>query len=229
VTSAGGQQIVDFATAETEFVRSWQNPEYTQIELAPVDVNRVLREHYALTEPLTFTRAMLWDVEVRKARDPDRYIPGVVRDGRIWGRRFLENGDESFLRASHQRQWLGGERGTVLERVWLSHERQTVVFLGTAELPDTSGTLLRSDERQPLFHVEHGVGGTETRPLSTWRIVHLTNGKDQRLIERFARFQDEDDLPEFVTLYIQRDLQVGLTKKAMSVAPASEAFVDSER
>ena len=83
---------LDFATAEREFARAWLNPAYTQIELEPIKVNGVLREAYTLTQPLTFTRAMLWDIEVRKARDPQSYIPSVVQEGQIWSRRFLANG-----------------------------------------------------------------------------------------------------------------------------------------
>ena len=58
-------QAADFAAAEQELARAWRNPEYTQIELAPLDVNRVLQEAYSVGQPLTFTRAILWDVEGR--------------------------------------------------------------------------------------------------------------------------------------------------------------------
>jgi hypothetical protein len=133
---------LDFTTAEREFARAWFNPAYTQSELESIDVNRVLRESYALSQPLTFTRAMLWDVEVRKARDPQR-----------------------------------------------------------------------GDGRQPLFHVEHAVGGTEAQPLNLWRIVHLTHGRDQRLIDRFAALDDARALPEFIELYIRRDLDIALSRR----------------
>ncbi len=52
---------------EGEFERAWVDPRNTRFELPPVDVNRVLAEHYLTNQPLTFTRAMLWDTEVRKA------------------------------------------------------------------------------------------------------------------------------------------------------------------
>ncbi len=73
---------------EGEFQRAWADPRNTRFELPPIDVNRVLAEHYDTGEPLTFTRTMLWDIEVRKAWRPDRYIPSVVQDGsaRAWGR-----------------------------------------------------------------------------------------------------------------------------------------------
>jgi hypothetical protein len=204
---------VDFATAEREFARAWLNPAYTQIELQPIDVNRVLQEAYTLTQPLTCTRAMLWDVEVRKARDPRSYIPSVVQEGQIWNRRFLGNGEEVFLRASQQRQWLSGRYGMVLEETHVSHDLQRVIFLGRAELPGPTGASLRSDDGQPLFHVEHAVGGTEAQPLNLWRIVHLTHGRDQRLIDHFAALDEARALPEFIELYIRRDLDIALSRK----------------
>ena len=63
---------------EGEFQRAWADPSNTQFELPPVDINRVLAEHYRTSEPLMFTRTMLWDMEVRKAWRPDRYILSVV-------------------------------------------------------------------------------------------------------------------------------------------------------
>ena len=49
-----------------EFERAWNEPRHTRFEIPPIDVNRVLAEHYDLDRPLAFTRAMLWDMEVRK-------------------------------------------------------------------------------------------------------------------------------------------------------------------
>ena len=34
------------------------------------------------------------------------------------------------------------------------------------EVAGADGTLLRAGAGQPLFHVEHSVGGTELRPLN---------------------------------------------------------------
>ncbi len=47
---------------EGEFQRTWADPSNTRFELPPIDVNRVLAEQYHTSEPLTFTRAMLWDL-----------------------------------------------------------------------------------------------------------------------------------------------------------------------
>jgi hypothetical protein len=204
-------QARSFAEAEAEFARAWSNPRYTQVTLEPLDVNRVLQERYTLARELTFTRALLWDVEARKARDPLHYIPTVVQEGHSWA--FQTRGDEErLLRASQQRQWLTGDVGLVLEQAYLNHRQQRVIFLGAAELRDADGALLRSDARQPLFHVEHAVGGAETRPLNLWRAVHLTDGRDERLVERFAQIGSAPGLPEFIELYIGRDLQIGLTR-----------------
>jgi len=53
---------------------------YTRAVQPEIDINRVLQERYETSEPLTFTRTMLWDVEQRKAAAPGTYIPFVVRE-----------------------------------------------------------------------------------------------------------------------------------------------------
>src|SRR2546421_1051956 len=81
---------------------AWDDPNATRYELPALDVNQVLAERYELGRPLVFTRTMLWDMETRKARRPDLYIPYVVAAGSAdaWG-----EGDV-FVRKSMQRQWL---------------------------------------------------------------------------------------------------------------------------
>ena len=149
-----------------EFERAWADPRHTRIERPPVDINRVLAEHYKTSEPLTFTRTMLWDVEARKAWQPDVYIPSVVREGsaRSWGRLPAGDGAESFQRTSEQRQWLARDvYRPVLELVRLDHKQQKVTFIGAIEFSDSAGNVLHAGTHQPLFHVEHSVGGSETR------------------------------------------------------------------
>ncbi len=201
---------------EGEFQRAWADPSNTRFELPPVDVNRILAEHYRTSEPLTFTRTMLWDIEVRKAWRPDRYIPSVVLKGsaRTWGRRSGADGTESFIRSSQQRLWLEPAKyGLVLEQVCLNPTQQKVSFIGAAELPDRDRNLLRAGARQPLFHVEHSVGGDESRPLNKWRIVHLTDRLEHRLVERFTLMANDVWLPEFIEIYIRSDLNIKLTRR----------------
>lgn len=201
---------------EDEFQRAWADPSNTRFELPPVDVNQVLIEHYRTSEPLTFTGTMLWDMEVRKAWRPDRYIPSVVLEGsaRAWGRRSAADGIVSFVRSSKQRLWLEpSEYGLVLEPVCLNFTQQKVTFIGAAELPDRDKNLLRAGVRQPLFHVEHSVGGDESRPLNRWRIVHLTDRLEHRLVERFTVMANDVWLPEFIEIYIRSDLNIKLTRR----------------
>lgn len=195
------------------FERAWSDPSNTRFELPPVDVNRVLAERYRTDEPLALTRDMLWDVEVRKAWRPDRYIPSAVREGsaRTWGGRSTPEGNDTFLRASRQPRWLEpAEDGLVLERTRLDFRDLAATFVGAAELPGPEGGVLRADRGQPLFHVEHSVGGEPGRPLNRWRIVHLTEEPDPRLLERFERMAEDPWLPEFVEVYLRDDLGVGL-------------------
>ena len=200
---------------EEEFERAWTDPGNTRIELSPVDINLVLARYYRTSEPLGFTRTMLWDMEVKKAFRPDLYIPSVVTAGssHYWHRQAAADGAESFVRCSRQRLWLKpSEHGLVLEQVFLNPARQSATFIGAAELLDKDGNLLRAGEGQPLFHVEHSVAGRELRPLNLWRIVYLTDRPEQKLIERFTLAKDVW-LREFVEIYIRRDLKIELTRR----------------
>lgn len=201
---------------EDEFQRAWTDPSNTRFELPPVDVNQVLTDYYRTSEPLSFTGTMLWDMEVRKAWRPDRYIPSVVKaeTARAWGRRPVAEESEYFVRSSQQRLWLEpAEYGLVLEKVHVNPTRQKVTFIGAAELPDGNSRLLQAGAGQPLFHVEHSVGGSESQPLNQWRIVYLTDRHDDRMIERFALIAKDVWLPEFIEIYIQNELNVKLNRR----------------
>jgi hypothetical protein len=77
---------------EGEFQRAWADPNNTRFELHPVDVNRVLEERYRTSRPLTFTRTMLWVMEVRKAwRPEDRLVERFTRMANdVWLPEFIE-------------------------------------------------------------------------------------------------------------------------------------------
>ncbi|MEV7526061.1 hypothetical protein [Streptomyces sp. NPDC091371] len=206
----------EVAAAQAEFEAAWNDARYTRAELPAVDVNRILQERYVTEEPLVLTRAMLWDMEVRKAGNPGAFIPYVVKEGSAsaWvpGRAGAELGDE-YVRQSQQRLWLEPEQyGLVLEEVWLDHERQVVTFLGRARFPDAQGDPLAADDGQPLFHVQHGVAGTDERPTNTWRIVLLTDEPDERLVKVFDEMADIPWLPGFVENYVRGVLGIGLTR-----------------
>ena len=209
---------------EEEFERAWTDPGNTRIELSPVDINLVLARRYRTSEPLRFTRTMLWDMEVKKAFRPDLYIPSVVTAGssHYWHRQAAADGAESFVRCSRQRLWLKpSERGLALEQVYLNPARQSATFVGAAELLDKDGSLLRAGEGQPLFHVEHAVDGDEFRPLNLWRIVYLTERPEQRLIERFT-LAKKVWLREFIEIYIRRDLKIELTRRKPGRSPTGK-------
>ncbi len=211
----GATKAVTELNHEEEFERAWTDPRNTRVELPPVDINLVLAGYYDTNGPLTFTRTMLWDMEVKKAYRPDVYIPSVVLKGsaRYWCGRAAADGAESFVRCSQQRLWLKpSERGLVLEEVFLNPARQSATFLGAAELLDEDGNLLRAGEEQPLFHVEHSVDGDDSRPLNRWRIIYLTARPERELIERFTLGR-QVWLREFVEIYIRRDLGVDLTRR----------------
>ncbi len=200
---------------EAVFASSLEDVGNTIIELPPLDVNRILAEDYEFPEGLSLTRTQLWDMEVRKAARPDMFITKVIRPGtaRSWGRRRLSNGDETFIRVSEQRQWLDPDAyATVIEACYLNHQEQKVTFVGLAEVEDDAGQVIRASSEQALFHVEHGVSGTEECPLNTWRIVHLTGEVRSSLVEKFKQMADAKDLPEYVERYIEDVLKIPLEK-----------------
>jgi hypothetical protein len=199
---------------ETEFARAWDTPGHTRYQLPDIDINQVLATRYTTGAPLTFTRSMLWDMEVRKAAHPGTYIPHVVQadSDRSWNRHGGDGG-EYLDRCSMQRLWLHPEHyQLVLERAFLNHGEQKVTFVGVPELRGPDGTLLRAGTGQPLFHVEHAVGGSESQPLNRWRIVHLTQGADHQLTAVFEHMAASPWLAEHTEIYIRDNLGIELTR-----------------
>lgn len=192
------------------FEHAWNDPANTRYALPPVDVNAMLTERYELGTPLLFTRAMLWDNEVRKARRPDLFLPWVVEPGsaRAWG------AADTFVRSSRQRRWTKPDVfGSVLEQTYLDHERQAVTFIGTSMHPGPTGEMLYAADDQPIFHVEHSVSGDETRPINEWRIVHLTSEPDPEITAVFDRMAGTTWLPDFIEIYVGDVLGVALTRR----------------
>src|SRR5919197_1496318 len=79
---------------EADSARAWNTPGHTRYRLPDTDVNKVLAARYTTSAPLTLTRAMLWDMEVRKAARPGTYIPYVVQAGsdRSWSHHHGDGG-----------------------------------------------------------------------------------------------------------------------------------------
>ncbi|MFA6915504.1 MAG: hypothetical protein WC222_03845 [Parachlamydiales bacterium] len=200
--------------AEEEFEQAWNNPANTQIKLGDVDINDVLAKYYETPIPVNFTREMLWDMGAKKAWDPKIYIPYAVRAGKSWGKKILENGDEVFFRSSEQNKWLNKELyDEIFEEVYLNHKDQIATFLGRQDLVDESGKTIHTENHQPLFHVQQSVEGEESNPINVWRIVHLTDGKDLKLIQLFKKLENPTALPGYAEIYIKKDLKVPLLHK----------------
>jgi hypothetical protein len=71
---------------------------------------------------------------------------------------------------------------------------------------------VQASDFQPIFHVYHGVGGTEDAPTNLWSIVLLTTEHDSRYEAPFKAMVREGWLPGFIELYIKRDLGVDLKR-----------------
>jgi hypothetical protein len=159
------------------------------------------------------SRAQLWDMELKKAWDPRTYIPYVVSEARSWNRRELDARTEHFLRSSIQIGWIAADRGLVLEEVFVDHGEQRILFMGRPQFTD-GFQQLQASAFQPLFHVEHAVGGYGDDPTNLWRIVVLTAGRDERYTEPFKEMVRLGWLPGFVEIYVEQQFKCGLTRKA---------------
>jgi hypothetical protein len=206
-----------FAAAAREYRAAWDNLAHTRFELPPVNVNKVLRDRYRMRPQKALTRKDIWDMERRKAWDPATYIPYMVVDGGSWGRETLPDG-ERFSRASTQHGWIAQGDGRVLEDVYLSDATQSIFFLGRERMRGEDGRELTASDFQPIFHVEHGVGGAEDEPLNLWSIVLLTPENDPRYHRPFEQMVAAGWLPGFIEIYIARDLRVELQR--MSSGPS---------
>jgi hypothetical protein len=203
----------DFRSALEEFETAWKNPNHTRFILPAIEVNSVLAKKYITTAPVKLTRDMIWDMERQKAWDPATFIPYVVSQGKSWGRSKLSDGSEHFFRSSEQLGWIVEGRGTVLEEVFVDDAGQRILFLGRESTPSDSG-VLRASGFQPLFHVEHGVGGSIEEPLNLWRIVILTEEYDDRYTQPFKEMVRQGLLPGFLEIYIERRFRCELKRKS---------------
>jgi hypothetical protein len=202
---------IAFNTAEREYNEAWNAPSNTRFELAPVDVNTVLKKRYQVSPERALTRTMIWDMETKKAWDPLSYIPYVVSQARSWGRTTLCDGSSRFSRSSLQRGWITSEEGCVLEDVFVNDAKQAIYFLGRPRMVEENGNEVMASTFQPLFHVRHAVGGSEEMPLNLWSIVLLTNVPDPRYCEPFEQMVRAGLLPGFIEIYIERDLKLKLS------------------
>ena len=197
------------------FEQAWDAPGTTSVELPPVAVNDVLRDRYDVRPPFRYTGSQLWDMEIRKATAPERYIPTVVRPGSADRFESVHHGElEDFTRVSDQRLWTDPERyATVIEHVRLDHENRRAFFLGTNSFRAPDGRILTAGAGQPLFHVEHSVGGNEEAPLNLWRIVHLTDTPDPSLVAAFDQLANEQYLRVFLEVHLREDLGRQLVRR----------------
>jgi hypothetical protein len=199
------------ASARSEFERFWRDPNATQFELPVADVNKLLSERYIMRPHIKLTRAMIWDMECKKALDPVTYVPYVVAQAGIWSRSQLSDGCDHFVRWSIQKAWINEQQGRVIESIFVDHSSQRIVFLGVSETTSEDGQIISAAEYQPLVHVEHSAGGSEDNPQRIWRIVILTGNKHDRYIQPFKGMVAAGLLPGYLEIYLKRDLNVELT------------------
>jgi hypothetical protein len=202
-----------FTQAVAEFDEAWVDARHTAVEVPAVAVNEVLASGYTTDPAVRLSGDQVWDMEVRKSWDPLTYIPSVVSEGGSWGATELPDGSRRHLRSSVQEAWIGAGRGRVLEEVYVDPAQRRILFFGRARMTGPDGAVLAAEPFQPLFHVEHAVGGTADAPTNIWRIVVLTEAPDERYRAPFAAMARSSQLPEYLEIYLRRDLGVVLGRR----------------
>lgn len=193
-----------------KFEDAWNNPNNTQVTLRDVDINDMIQKYYETDKPLVYTKTMLWDMEAKKAWDPATYVPDIIKEKHAWGRKKTGENTEEFVRSILQRQWMHPDVfKTCFEEVYLDHQKQIAYFIGASEVLDSQNKKIYTNNDQPLFYVEHSVkGSSENKPVNSWRIVHITEKYDLKIIERSKNFDYTDHLPKFVEIHIEYDLGI---------------------
>jgi hypothetical protein len=194
---------------------AFADPKNTAIRVPPQDVNEIIANAYTIDRPHNYTLTEVWDMEVRKASQPDKYLGGVVRPGSL--ERFPSTRDddeiEEFTRVGDQARWVDHEWSTVIEHVRIYKKEKRIVFIGASEFVTPDGRKIVAGDGQPLFHVEHSAAGTEERPINLWRIVLLTDGPDNRFIDIFDHIGKQPYLWMFHEIYLREDLGLKLERK----------------
>jgi hypothetical protein len=199
---------------EAVFEQAWNEPGTTTVDLPPVRVNEVLRERYRVSPPFEYTGTRLWDMEVRKAKAPDVFIPTVVMPGAERFPSTWHGQVEEFTRVSEQRLWAdSGRTALIIEHVRLDHGHRRAFFVGDDRFEAPDGRVFTAGTGQPVFHVEHSVGGTEADPLNLWRIVHLTDVRDPALAAAFDELAHDPYLRVFVEVHLREVLGRELVRR----------------
>lgn len=208
--------------AAEQFERAWSTASNTRFTVPSMRPNALLRRQtWSAGRAPRVTALMVWDSEVRKAREPVRYIPSIVSEARTWGHERHPDGTETFWRESQQRAWISGEPVRVIERAFVDATRRRILFLGAPAAVGPDGATIDATDQQPIFFVEHSVTGAEDDPEIQWRIVHLTEVPDERLVARISAVAAAAALPEYVSIYLSEVVGIGVSPGVTDVREPS--------
>ncbi|OAA58225.1 hypothetical protein ISF_06764 [Cordyceps fumosorosea ARSEF 2679] len=204
---------------------AFADPHNTPIVIPPADVNKIIKTSYTVDEPFTYTRTQLWDMERRKAHDPETFLGGVARPGSVQVFDVQRDGDvETFVRVSDQRRWAAPtEYSTVIEQVRLDHATQRAFFIGVDAVDAPDGRRIVRGTEQPRFHVEHSCAGPETAPLNIWRMVLLDGDEDGAVRAALQGMAESPYLRAFNEVYIREVLGRKLVRKEAEGAGGKDA------
>ncbi|KAL2207104.1 hypothetical protein CC79DRAFT_1367990 [Sarocladium strictum] len=197
------------------FDAAFADPRHTSSIHPDQNVNEIIRERYSTDGTLALTKTQLWDMKVQKARNPAKYLRPLIRPGSLKVFNVTHEGNiEFFTRVTVQRTWpRPNEFTTVIEQIRVDPDKQEVLFIGIPAATGPDGEKYVSGVDQPLFHVEHAAKGTEDEPIDTWRIVLLTDGNDEQLLQNVNMPTLDPHLRLYSEIFIRETLGKALERK----------------
>lgn len=179
------------------------------------NINEIIRERYDTDGALNVTLSQLREMRAQKARNPAKYLRPLMRPGGLKVFNITNEGRVTFFtRVTVQRTWpRPNDFTTVIEQIRVDPDKDEAIFIGIAEATGPDGEKYVSGVDQPLFYVEHAGKGTEDEPIDTWRIVLLTDGKDEQLLQNVNMPTLDPCLRLYSEIFIRETLGKALERK----------------
>jgi hypothetical protein len=197
------------------FDAAFADPKHTSSIHPDQNINEIIRERYATDGPLALTLSQFWDMKALKARNPAKYLRPLIKPGSLKVFNVTREGNvEFFTRVTVQRTWpRPNEFTTIIEQVRVDPDKHEVLFIGIPEATGPDGEKYVSGVDQPLFYVEHAAKGSEEEPIDTWRIVLLSDHKDEQLLKMVDIPTLDPHLRLYSEIFIRETLGKTLERK----------------
>ncbi|MGE3921107.1 MAG: hypothetical protein AB7F64_09315 [Gammaproteobacteria bacterium] len=160
-----------------EFEKAMQSFAAQSITTAPYKINPIKLSNQ---EQRNLSLDQAWALEISKALRVHDYLTAIPFSIVIPGTYRKTAQGQSFQRLSIQPAWLDDQMTIIKEEVHIIEDEHRIVFYGRPVDELEAQNVMREHFNEslirkevPLFHVVHGLLGTENEPINTWRMVFI--------------------------------------------------------